>query len=117
MARKPNIMDGFESPRLPGKPFMLIAAGALIFLGLSMGVLFALFDVSVTDRAPRLAQPAPEPRLQPHPRHELAITREDERARLKESGGGTMPIEKAMAIIAARGANAYAPIQTRGGKP
>ena len=117
MARKPNIIDGFESPQLPGKPFMLVAAGALIFLATSIGVLFAVFDVTVTDRVPLLAQPAPEPQLQPNPRRELAITREEERARLTQNGANTIPIEKAMAIIAARGADAYAPIQPRGGMP
>ena len=117
MALKPNIMDGFELPQLPGRPFMLVAAGVLIFLAASMGVLFAVFDVTVTDRVPVLAQPVPEPQLQPHPRRELAMTRADERARLTQNGGSTIPIEKAMAIIAARGAYAYAPIQSQGSKP
>jgi hypothetical protein len=117
MARKPNIMDGFESPQLPARPFMLAAAGVLIFLATSMGVLYAVFDVTVTDRVPMLAQPAPEPQLLAHPRSELEMTRADERARLAQSGGNTIPIERAMAIIAARGADAYAPIQSKGSEP
>jgi hypothetical protein len=115
MARKPNTMDGYASPQLPGRPFIFVAAGAIAFLATSMGVLFAVYDTSVTDRVPRLAQHAPEPRLLPHPRRELEVTRQSERARLEQNGGNTIPIEKAMAIIAAGGADAYAPIQR--GKP
>ena len=113
MARKPNTMDGYASPQLSGKPFILVATGALFFLATSMGVLFAVFDFTVTDRVPKLAQPAPEPQLLPHPRRELEMTRENERARLEASDGNTIPIEKAMALIAARGKDAYAPIQPR----
>lgn len=117
MARKPNTMDGYESPQLPAKPFMLVGAGALVFLGLSMGVLYGVFDVSVTDRVPLLAQPAPAPRVEPHAEIEFAKTREQEKARLEQSDGPALiPIEKAMALIAARGKDAYEPLAT-GGKP
>lgn len=117
MARKPNTMDGYASPQLPGKYFIWVAAGALVFLATSMGVLFTVFDFTVADRLPMLAQPAPDPQLLAHPRRELAMTRADERARLTQSGGNAIPIEKAMALIAARGKDAYAPIQPQGGKP
>lgn len=117
MAGKPNIMDGFASPQLPGKPFVLVAGGALIFLAISMGVLFAVYAFDVTDRVPVLAPPAPAPQLQPHPRRELEMTRQAERARLQQVDGQTISIEQAMAAIAARGKDAYAPIQPQGGKP
>ena len=110
--------DGFEPPRLPGKPFMLVAAGVLLFLAVSMGVLWGIFAAAVPNRAPLPAEPAPAPRLQPHPRQELAMTRARENARLEQSNGKALiPIEKAMSIIAARGADAYAPIATQGDRP
>jgi len=92
MADRTRFNDGFESPRLPARPFVLIAAGMIVFLAVSLGGLWAAFTTSVPGRMAPAALSPPAARLP-------APTEPDE-----------APIARAMAIIAARGADAYSPI-------
>jgi len=112
-----RIDDGLESPRVAGTPFALTAIGVLIFIGISVGVLWAVFTSAVPNRLPAPAQRPPAPRLLAHPPTELQAVWKAQRARLegyhwvdRANKVASIPIDRAMAIIAARGKDAYAPI-------
>jgi hypothetical protein len=112
-----RIHDKLESPRLPGRPFILLVAGFLTFLGLSIGGLWGVFNYSVPDRAPSPAQMPPEPRLLSNPPAELSTVLTQQRKQLegyrwidRSKQIAAIPIGRAMAIIAGRGPDAYGPI-------
>lgn len=117
MANSDNFDDGFESPRLPARPFVIIAAGIVIFLALGLGGLWTVFALDVPNRRAEPAISPPPPRLESKPARDLQQTRLAQRARLNAAGAGEIPIDKAMAIIAARGASAYDPIAATGRPP
>ena len=110
MADSNSFNDGFESPRLPARPFVMITAGVAIFLALGLGGLWTLFALDAPNRRAVPATNPPPPRLESHPMRELQHTRLTERARLNAAATGEIPIDRAMAIISARGATAYDPI-------
>ncbi len=117
MAAEPRMPDGLATPRLPGRPFVMLAVGVVIFLGLSMTGLWSVFDIEVPHWLPFPAQEPPPPRLQSHAPADLARVLAQQSAELSgyrwvDRGTGLLaiPIDRAMTIIAARGADAYAPI-------
>jgi len=117
MATRPQPHDGLESPSLPAVPFILLAAGLLVFLAVSIGSLWGIFVDAVPDRTPAPAQEAPKPRLLANPPAELSAVLSAQRDKLsgyhwvdRDKGVVSIPIDRAMQIIAARGADAYAPI-------
>jgi hypothetical protein len=114
---EPRIHDELESPRLPGKPFVLLVAGVFTFLGLSIGGLWGVFNYSFPDRVPLPAQVPPEPHLQSDPPAELSTMLSQQRAQLegyrwidRSKQIVAIPIDRAMAIVAGRGPDAYGPI-------
>jgi len=92
-----------------------IGLGTAAFLGLAMGGILAIYrwTDAPTDYAP--PQQFPPPRLETNPAAELAKFREAQRAELKAGreadGTERLSIERAMALIAQRGAAAYAPLE------
>ena len=117
MAAEPRMPDELATPRLPGRPFAVLVAGVLMFLGLSMAALWGVFDISVPKRLPLPAHQPPPPQLQSHPPADLARVLAQQSAELSgyrwvDRGKGlvSIPIDRAMTIIAALGADAYAPI-------
>ena len=109
--------DEQESPRLKGSPFVLIAAGIVFFLAVSLGALWAVFVSAVPNRGPLPSSPPPAPRLLANPKAELEAALAQQQARLRgyhwvdrNEKIVAIPIDRAMAIIATRGADAYAPI-------
>jgi hypothetical protein len=114
---EPRIHDELESPRLPGKPFILLIVGVFAVIGLSIGGLWGVFNYSVPDRVPLPAQMPPEPRLQSDPPAELSAALSQQRAQLEgyrwiDRGKQivAIPIGRAMAIVVGRGSDAYGPI-------
>lgn len=117
MAKKPRLHDGLETPRLPGRPLAFTAVGFLVFLAIAIGSLWGVFTTAVPNRVPSPAQLPPQPRLLAHPTAELSRVLAQQRARLsgyhwvdRDKKIAAIPIDRAMAIIAARGSDAYAPI-------
>jgi len=117
MAARPQPHDSLESPLLPGAPFILLVAGVLAFLAVSIGGLWGIFVAAVPNRTPVPAQEVPKPRLLANPPAELNAVLSAQRATLsgyrwvdRDKGIVSIPIDRAMQIIAARGSDAYAPI-------
>jgi hypothetical protein len=117
MAAESRHRDDLETPRLSGWPFTALVAAVVVFLAASLGGLWGVFVRDVPNRGQRPAQEPPQPRLLSNPPAELSKVLADQRARLTgyrwtDRGQGliAVPIDRAMAIVAARGANAYEPI-------
>jgi hypothetical protein len=117
MAAEPRMPDELATPRLPGRPFVMLVGGVLMFLGLSVAGLWGVFTISVPNRLPLPAHEPPPPRLQSNPPADLARVLAQQSAALSgyrwvDRGKGlvSIPIDRAMTIIAARGPDAYAPI-------
>lgn len=117
MAAEPHHRDDLESPRLSGWPFTALVVGVVAFLAVSIGGLWGVFVRDVPNRTPLPAQQPPGPRLLSNPPAELSRVLAAQRARLtgyrwtdRSQGLIAIPIDRAMAIVAARGADAYAPV-------
>lgn len=95
------------------------SAGFWALMGLSAGGLYAVFAaLAPANRTPELQQ-FPQPRLEAHPAQDLNALLDQQRKALSgyrwaDSGRTmiTIPIERAMEIIAGRGEQAYAPLDT-----
>jgi hypothetical protein len=98
------------------------AAGLMAFLIVSAGVLYAVFAAVVpADRTPAFRE-FPSPKLEADPTAELRALQDKQRKALSSyrwmDATRTLigiPVERAMAIIAARGDQAYAPIAAKPG--
>lgn len=117
MAAESHHRDDLESPRLSGWPFTALVAGVVVFLAVSIGGLWGVFVRDVPDRTPLPARQPSGPKLLSNPPAELSKVLAEQRARLtgyrwtdRSQGLIAVPIDRAMAIVAARGANAYAPV-------
>lgn len=119
MAAEQQSPDRLESARIPAEPFVLMIAGVVGFLIVSTIALWSVFAYSVPNRTPLPAETAPPPLLLSDPNSEREAVTNQQTARLagyrwidRAQKIAAIPIERAMAIIAARGAKAYAPIET-----
>lgn len=106
-----------ESPEVATRAVVLIAAGFLVFVALSLAVLRVYYGWSV--RAPVLSPPSTfaEPRLQSDPRTDRIGLQAEQEKQLagyawvdRDRGLARIPIERAMTLIAGRGERAFAPI-------
>jgi hypothetical protein len=114
----------FESAEI-ARPWLVtgLVLGFFLFAAAFMGILFAVY-VGVAS-APRAPEVFPKPQLQPHPQADLKKYMETQRKRLNQAGWidkpagiAAIPIDKAMRIIAGRGASAFAPLpEATGGQP
>jgi hypothetical protein len=107
-----------EPPGVAGRTILMVAVGFLAFVGLSLGALQLYYRHGVA--GPVLAPPQvfPEPRLQADPKADLAELKRRQEERLagyawidRDAGLVRIPIERAMALIAARGEAAFAPLE------
>jgi hypothetical protein len=97
----------------------MFAAGYMGLLAASIGILYAVYAGKVPpDHKPAVRQ-FPPPRLEGHPSAALDALLAKQRVELNRYGWANadrtlvkIPIERAMGIIAARGAHAYDPIES-----
>jgi hypothetical protein len=83
-----------------------IAVGLLVFLAVSMAVLAWIYFAAVPAEAIAPAH-LPAPEATPDQGQQIHALLEQQRQRLNT---GAMPIDKAMAAVAAKGAQAYDPV-------
>jgi hypothetical protein len=111
--------DRPESPAVATRAVLFTAMGSLVFVGISLVVLH-IFYGERTGHA-RLVPPTlfAKPRLQTNDAGDLARLQAEQRGRLggyawvdRENGIVAIPIEEAMKRLLARGADAYAPIDS-----
>jgi len=116
---------GFEPAEI-SRPWLVGGSilGFFAFAIILMGILLAVY-VGVAPR-PKPPETFPNPQLQPHPQADLKKYMEAQQKRLdqagwvdKKSGIAAIPVDKAMRIIAGRGASAFAPLPeaSSGGQP
>jgi hypothetical protein len=124
MAVERESRDELESPALSAQPFALGAVFLLGFVVVSMAVLWLVFLPTVKQRFHLPSQPQSGPTLQADPSVERDRILAEQRKRLdgyrwidKKDGIFSIPIDRAMAIIAAKGADAYAPIAPATAQP
>jgi len=109
--------DLLASPAVDTRRVVLVATGIVLFLGLSMAVLAGIFFAVVPSQRAEAPQEFPQPRLRAHPSADL----QQYLAKQREALNGyrwansdhslvAIPIERAMALIAERGAKGYEPI-------
>jgi hypothetical protein len=94
--------------------------GFLLFVVVLMGILLLAY-LGVAPK-PQPPKNFPEPRLQPHPHADLQQFLQAQQKKLertgwidKSSGIAAIPVEKAMKIIAGRGASAFDPLPEAAG--
>jgi hypothetical protein len=106
----------FESAEV-ARPWLVagFVLGFFLFAVVLMGILLAVY-LGVAPK-PRLPETFPQPQLQPRPQADLKTYMQAQQKRLeqagwidKSAGVATIPIDKAMRIIAGRGASAFAPL-------
>lgn len=126
MAAELERRNQLETIALPMRPFILGAVSVLAFLLLSIVSLWLVFLPNTSGRVQSLSQtPSGNVQLQADPSVERNRVLDEQRKQLagyhwidRSRGFFSIPIDRAMALIAARGADAYAPIaQPPGAKP
>lgn len=124
MAAEQNNHDTLETPELRARPFALGAVFLLSFVIVSMVALWLVFLPNASRRLHLPSAPQAGPKLQADPSVERDRVLAEQRKRLdgyhwidKKDGVFSIPIGRAMAIIAAKGANAYGPIATATTQP
>lgn len=118
MADDRNLAEQREPPDLRPWTILGVGVGTALFLGVSMGGLYAYYTLSGGQDFGPSASHFPFPELQSNPPGDLRAFQAEQQAELKsygwvdrEHGVIRIPIERAMQIIAGRGADAYSPLQ------
>ena len=113
-----------EAPRVSTRAVLWVVGGALVFVAAALGLLNLYYHWKLAAPVFRPPSPFPAPRVQSDQRAEREALEAAERRALAgyawvDRGGGvvSIPIEKAMAMIAARGADAYAPLEAATPQP
>lgn len=114
---KQKVHESLAPATVDAPAIAMIAGGVLVFLGASMGILALIFfNVVPADRTPA-AQRAPEPRLQADRSGDMQQTLAKQRNQLagyrwasSDHSLVAIPVERAMEIVAKRGAKGYEPI-------
>ena len=95
------------------------AVGSLLLLVVAIGALFGLFHVVVPSRAPTPPQAFPQPRVDTSESEELRRITDAQKKKLEtwqwadsEHSTVQVPIERAMQLLAQKGAEAYQPLLT-----
>ena len=96
---------------------VIVASSILAFVFISMAALYLVYSNLIPHRQAEQPGLFPQPRLQADEADELRRLTTQQRARLSgyhwsdaSHAGITIPIERAMQLVAARGAGAYAPL-------
>jgi hypothetical protein len=95
------------------------ALGSLLLLVAAIGALFGIFHASVPSRAPTAPQNFPQPRVDTTESDELRRITDAQKKKLEtwqwadsQHSAVQMPIERAMQLLAKKGADAYQPLLT-----
>ncbi len=103
-----------EPEGVPARPVISVAVGFLIFVAACLTGLFLYFSDVVGTRQPLKLEAFPAPQLQRTPLSDLELLHRKEQAQLqgyawvdKEQGIARIPIERAMQIVASKGAAAF----------
>ena len=103
-----------EPEGVPARPVITIAVGFLIFVAACLAGLFLYFSDVIGARKPLKLEAFPAPQLQRAPLSDLELLHQKEQAQLqgyawvdKEQGIVRIPIERAMQIVASKGAAAF----------
>ena len=116
---QPHTVDRPESPAVATRAVMFAAMGFLAFVGISLVVLHIFYREQISQAV--FVPPAPfaKPRLQTNDAGDLAKLQAEQRDRLnryswvdRDKGIAAIPIEEAMKLLLARGADVYAPIDS-----
>jgi hypothetical protein len=106
-----------ESPAVSARGVLLASLGFLAFVILAMAGLRIFYLALVTGPIYRPPQPQPAPGLQSDPAAELARVQQAQREKLgsyawvdRQKGTVRIPIDRAMALVVARGAHGYDPL-------
>jgi hypothetical protein len=118
MSAESAIHDDFPPPGGHTRAILLIALGILVSLAASIGILLAVFRWQVPNDEPNVPRTFPAPRVLADEAGELKQLLAEQRKQLESYGWVdrdkqiiSIPIERAMALVAAR-ADGYAPIIT-----
>lgn len=118
MAPETVLEEQRQAEDLDSRRILLVGAGTLGLVGLTLSLVL-LFMHLVGIEGPKVSQPSAfaPPRLQSDDAGDLRDYQADQRSKLqgyawadRERGLVRIPIERAMAMTAARGAEAYAPL-------
>ena len=101
--------EGRESPQVHTRAVLFVASGILLFLIAFVAFVWLVFPDLVHRPPPTLAR-FPEPSVTTDERAQRLLLERSQKARLTDKNGA-MPIERAMAAIAAKGTAAYNPVQ------
>ena len=102
--------EGREIPDVEIRTVMIAAAGILAFLIIFLLILYLLFPVLIHRPVPQVAQ-FPAPSVTADERTQRMLLERAQSDRLSGKNG-TLPIDRAMTILAAKGAAAYEPVQS-----
>jgi hypothetical protein len=110
-----------ELPDVDSRRVLAISLGFLLFVAIGMAILAGVYGYRLGGYRPAPPAAFPAPELQTNPLADLRRLQDEQRARLAQDGWADqsrglrlIPIERAMDLIAARGAQAYDPIETAG---
>jgi hypothetical protein len=103
-----------EPEGIQARPVLTVAAGFLAFVGACLAGIFFYYSDVITSRTPPQPEPFPAPQLQRTPLSDLQKLQQKQRAQLegyawidKDQGIVRIPIERAMQIVASKGAAAF----------
>ncbi len=121
MASEAHIRSRLEPPDIDSRSALIAAAAAIVLIIGAVAGLDALYRAYVPRPAPPPPRSFPQPRVQPDESAELRRLMSEQRARLAryawvDRGKGIVevPIERAMRLIAQKGAHAYDPLVPAG---
>jgi len=108
-----------EAPAIATRAVLFTATGLLVFVGISLVVLHIFYREQISQAVFVPPTPFAEPRLQTNDAGDLAKLQAEQRGRLnryiwvdRDKGIAAIPIEEAMKRVVARGADAYAPVDS-----
>jgi hypothetical protein len=109
--------DPLEPTAVDARRIIIAAASVLVFLGASIGILAFAYYTLVPRSGPPSPYNFPQPQLEAHPGVKLQQYLAQQQEHLNgyrwansDHSFVAIPIDKAMAIITERGADAYGPI-------
>src|SRR5690348_244325 len=118
MANEAHIRNRLEPPGVHVTGVLLTACASIVLVVAAVAGLDAVYRAYVPNPTPPPPQTFPQPRVQPDESAELRRLLAEQRARLagyawadRDKKLVRIPIERAMALIAQKGAHAYDPLE------